>query len=78
MIVIGDDDHASTGPDAWPSWRRLKGWARAAMVHAAASDRDTYPALWSNRHQTLFSTRDINGLRAMAIDERRSRCKLLN
>lgn len=42
LVVVGDDDFASTGPAAWPSWNRLKTWARGALLHAAAGDVGSY------------------------------------
>lgn len=41
-VLIGDDDHASTGPDAWPGARWLSYWAKASFVHAAGGEAAHY------------------------------------
>lgn len=41
-VLIGDDDHASTGPGAWPGARWLSYWGRAAIVHAAGGEPEHY------------------------------------
>ena len=42
VVVLGDDDYHSTGPAGWLSWRRLKYWARTALVHATGADAQSY------------------------------------
>jgi hypothetical protein len=42
LVVVGDDDYASTGPSGWASWQRLSYWARVAMVHATGADVPSY------------------------------------
>jgi hypothetical protein len=42
VVVLGDDDYASTGPSAWAATRRLFRWARSAMVHASGADAPSY------------------------------------
>jgi predicted nucleotidyltransferase len=50
--------------------------ARKQFLHKGAWHK--FPILWSNRHWASFSARDINGLRAATIGERRSCHKPLN
>jgi hypothetical protein len=45
VILIGDDDHASTGPAGWACARRLRYWGRAAMIHAAGASREDYEVI---------------------------------
>jgi len=40
LLIVGDDDHQSTGPAAWPG--ELREYAPAAMIHAAAADVPSY------------------------------------
>jgi hypothetical protein len=42
VMVLGDDDYASTGPAGWTAWQRLSYWARCAMVHATGADAASY------------------------------------
>lgn len=42
VMVLGDDDYASTGPSGWAAWQRLSYWARTAMVHATGADAASY------------------------------------
>src|SRR3954471_14383213 len=42
IVLLGDDDDASSGPAGFPSWRRLKSWAGYGMIHAASADASTY------------------------------------
>jgi hypothetical protein len=42
VVQIGDDDYKSTGPDGWACARRLRYWARGAIVHAAAGEEQHY------------------------------------
>src|SRR4051794_11144416 len=42
VVLLVDDDGASTGPAGFRSWRRLTTWAGCALVHAAAADAETY------------------------------------
>jgi hypothetical protein len=42
VVLVGDDDGASTGPSGFRAWRRLKQWAGCALVHAAAADVESY------------------------------------
>lgn len=45
VVLIGDDDHAPTGPAGWACARRLRYWGRAAMVHAAGAKLDHYEVI---------------------------------
>jgi|tagenome__1003787_1003787.scaffolds.fasta_scaffold20307639_2 hypothetical protein len=42
VVLLADDDGASTGSAGFRSWRRLKTWAGCALVHAAVADVETY------------------------------------
>ncbi len=42
LLLIGDDDHASTGPSGWRCARKLREWARAAIVHGTGGRREHY------------------------------------
>ena len=42
IVVVGDDDYASTGPAGWTAWQRLKYWGRGALVHATGADAWSY------------------------------------
>jgi len=42
VVLLGDDDGASSGPAGFRSWRRLKSWAGCGLIHAAAADVETY------------------------------------
>ena len=42
LVIIGDDDHASTGPAGWTATQRVLKWARAAMIHGAGADIRSY------------------------------------
>ena len=42
IVIIGDDDYASTGPDGWTAVPRVLRWSRGAMVHATGADAPSY------------------------------------
>ncbi len=42
ILMVGDDDYASTGPTGWRSSGRVARWAACAVIHAAAASADTY------------------------------------
>jgi hypothetical protein len=42
LVVIGDDDYASTGPVGWPIARKLFRWARHVVIHATGADDTSY------------------------------------
>ncbi len=42
LVVLGDDDYASTGPAGWASVPRLLRWARGALIHATGADIASY------------------------------------
>lgn len=44
MVIVGDDDHAATGPAGWPTTAPLMRWTRAVMVHGAGAEPDHYKA----------------------------------
>jgi len=44
LVVVSDDDYASTGPRGWRSAAVITSWAGAALIHAAGVDRETYRA----------------------------------
>ena len=42
VVLVGDDDYASTGPDGWTATRKLIHWARAALVHGTGGEMEDY------------------------------------
>lgn len=44
IVLIGDDDHASTGPAGWRCAARLNRWTRATMVHGSGANPAHYEA----------------------------------
>lgn len=42
VVILADDDYASTGPAAFPAARKAAAWARWAMVHAAGGEEAHY------------------------------------
>ncbi len=42
VVLIGDDDYASTGPTGWVATRKLLYWASAALVHGTGGTADDY------------------------------------
>lgn len=42
ILLLGDDDHADTGPVGWRCAREAAGWAAAAIVHGAAGKAADY------------------------------------
>jgi hypothetical protein len=42
VVLIGDDDYASTGPDGWDATRKLIYWARGAFVHGTGGTAEDY------------------------------------
>ena len=44
VVLIGDDDYASTGPNGWRCAQKVTRWARAALVHGAGGERQHYEA----------------------------------
>ncbi|OYV50478.1 MAG: hypothetical protein B7Z77_05750 [Acidocella sp. 20-58-15] len=44
IILLGDDDYASTGPDGWACARRLRYWGKSAIIHAAGAEEVHYNA----------------------------------
>jgi hypothetical protein len=42
LAIVGDDDHASTGPPGFRAAKRLTYRARAAIVHAAGAESEHY------------------------------------
>ena len=44
IVLIGDDDYRSTGPEGWPCARRVKAWSAQAIVHAAGGEQPHYEA----------------------------------
>lgn len=42
LVLLGDDDYASTGPAGWACFPRLLRWARGALIHASGGDVHTY------------------------------------
>jgi hypothetical protein len=45
MVVIGDDDYGTTGPDGWACAERVLGWARQIIIHAAAGHPEDYAGI---------------------------------
>lgn len=44
LVLVGDDDYASTGPTGWLDVVRLVRWARYAMIHATGATQEIYAA----------------------------------
>ena len=44
VVLLGDDDHASTGPAGWPIARRLLRWARHVVIHGTGPKPEHYEA----------------------------------
>lgn len=44
IILLGDDDYASTGPGGWACARRLRYWGKSAIIHAAGGEQAHYNA----------------------------------
>ena len=42
IVVIGDDDYASTGPAGWACAASIAAWAGCAVIHAAGATAETY------------------------------------
>jgi hypothetical protein len=42
IVLVGDDDYASTGPAGWVATRRLMYWIRAALVHGTGGTMEDY------------------------------------
>jgi hypothetical protein len=47
IVMVGDDDHASTGPAGWPGIGGLLRWAAAVVIYSAPGDAAAYEALVS-------------------------------
>jgi hypothetical protein len=45
VVVLGDDDYMTTGPDGWVCTERVFGWARHIIIHAAAGHAEHYEAI---------------------------------
>jgi hypothetical protein len=44
LVMIGDDDYASTGPAGWAALPKLLRWAHSAMIHGTGADVASYRA----------------------------------
>lgn len=44
LVIIGDDDYASTGPVGWPDATKLMRWARFVILHGAGGEPGHYSA----------------------------------
>ena len=42
VLIIGDDDHASTGPAGWKCAEAVAAWGACAVIHAAGATAETY------------------------------------
>ena len=42
VVLLGDDDYASTGPAGWVATRKLLYWTRAALVHGTGGTAEDY------------------------------------
>ncbi len=42
VVVVGDDDYQTTGPDGWACADRLRNWAAFAIVHGTGGQRQHY------------------------------------
>jgi hypothetical protein len=45
LVVIGDDDYASTGPEGWACAKRLLRWCRWVCIHASGAEVAQYRAI---------------------------------
>jgi hypothetical protein len=61
VLVIGDDDYASTDPSDWRAARGAVCWAHAVFIHAAGAEIEHYKAVVANaviRGRLLFVETD--------------------
>lgn len=42
VVVVGDDDYATTGPSGWRQAASLLRWARVIILHGASAEPDHY------------------------------------
>jgi hypothetical protein len=60
LAIVGDDDHASTGPAGFPAAKPLAAWARAAIIHGAGAEPKHYAEAFrcalTVRHAVLVET----------------------
>lgn len=42
LVLLGDDDYETTGPDGWATLPNLLRWARGAMVHGTGATIESY------------------------------------
>ncbi len=42
LIVVGDDDHGTTGPMGWAATAQMVQWARGCLLHATGGDQRSY------------------------------------
>jgi hypothetical protein len=42
LVLVGDDDYATTGPAGWSATAMLLRWATSAVVHGTGGDIATY------------------------------------
>ena len=42
VVIVGDDDYATTGPDGWACADKLRAWASFAIVHGTGAQRQHY------------------------------------
>jgi hypothetical protein len=42
LVVLGDDDYQSTGPDGWRCSATVASWAACAVIHASSANAETY------------------------------------
>lgn len=60
LVLVGDDDYATTGPDGWATLPNLLKWARGAMVHGTGATIESYQTAIGmtlvHRHFVLVET----------------------
>jgi hypothetical protein len=42
LVVLGDDDYQSTGPDGWRCSATVASWAACALIHASSDNAESY------------------------------------
>ena len=50
IVLIGDDDYASTGPSGWACSPTIAAWAGCAVIHASGATVETYRQAINGAH----------------------------
>jgi hypothetical protein len=70
LAILGDDDHASTGPGDWPDAVRLIRWARFLILHGAGGEPMHYAAAVfaaQEHHRALLIETDTAHIEAWRV-----------